>query len=267
MFCRACGKPLDDTLKFCPNCGDQVDQIAEVSPSQINLKTTSNYENIHDYASDLKNGFNCFISYITAVIKTPTMNLESINTYLTTKKLLAYVSILAVIYSIIQCILFKILYSGFVSMIDSITSQIPYGFADKFGTGIQGQFYSQRPQWFRLFITNFLFIIMFVCILSLLALVVYTLIMKKATKFIDFVKLYLSSLVLLVIISFIAMITAVISLNLMLVIALIGAILYITSITINFVNLLKNESRVIYTLPFIVFSSLFLTYFIYIKIM
>ena len=69
MFCRTCGKPLDDSLKFCPNCGERVDGKDEVNNPKdprtmiINQKT-------HDYLEDLRKGFNCFISYISCNIIT-----------------------------------------------------------------------------------------------------------------------------------------------------------------------------------------------------
>ena len=266
MFCRTCGKPLEDELKFCPNCGEPVDGKTEVNSSE-DPKTMIFAHKTHDYVSDFKKGFNCFINYITIILINPTKTLESADTHLSKKKTLAFTIVLAVLYSIIQCILLKLLYSGFVSMIDGITSQIPFESGNLFGSRIINEFYSQKLQWFRIFIINFMFIIIFVVILSLLSFVLYTLIMKKTGKIMDFVKLYLSSLVLLVVISFIVMISAAINLKLMIIISIIGAMLYITSITINFVNFLKNEAKVIYTLPVIIFLSLFLSYYIYIKIM
>lgn len=266
MFCQFCGKPLDDSLKFCPSCGEKTNQTAEINKTEIftnNSRNTRGTELTHDYANDLKKSFNCFIGYIIAVIKTPTMSLESTNTYLIGKRALVYTGILASIYSIIQCVLSKIIYGGLISMIDSFTSQIPFVLT----AGIENQLNNQNPNWLKLFVINFFFIIIFVCILSLLSLAVYALIMKKAVKVMDFVKIYLNSLVLLVIISFIIMIAAAINLKLMLVMSIMGGLFYLTSIIINFVNLLKNETKVIYTLPVIIFLSLFSTYYIYLKMM
>jgi hypothetical protein len=265
MFCKTCGKQLDDTLKFCPSCGEQIDQVTPLESTRIqtsNSNTTRGAENTHDYAGDVKEAFNCFISYIISVLKTPTMALESVNEHLTGKMTLAYAAILAVIYSLIQSIFFKVFQGKLVSMLSDFTSQMSFGF----GGLIENQLNIQEPKWFKLFISNFLFIIIFICILSLLSLVLYAMIMKKAAKFMDFVKIYLSSLVLLVVVTFVTVIATAISLKLMFGIMVIGSLLYITSIIVNFVNFLENEAKVIYTLPVIVFLSLFLTSYIFTKI-
>ena len=261
MFCRTCGKPLEDSLKFCPSCGVKVDQAAEVNIS----KTTIITESSHDYAGDLKKAFNSFISYFCAVIKAPTKALENAHKYITDKKALAFTVILALIYGIIQSVLIIVITNGIKGMMNNMMGGFGSQMILGLGNGMGNQFLQQDNQWFKLFIINFLFIIIFVSVLSGLSLVVYTLIMKKSSKFMDFVKIYLSSLVLIVVISFINVLAAAISLKLVVVIMVIGSLLYFITLIVNFVNFLRNEAKVIYTLPVVIFLSLFITYSIYMR--
>ena len=272
MFCQSCGKSLDDSLKFCPSCGKKTDQTAEVNNTQIyENKTTIINDGVknNDYVEILKKSFNSFIGYFVAVLKNPTTALENANNYLTGKKVLVLTGILALIYSITQCLQLLIFSSGVKAMIKDIA----YGSYDEsfspisLGVGLFHSLDTDSINWFKILILGFVFIILFVATLSFLSLVVYNLIMKKDTKFMDYVSMYLSSLILLVITSFVAMVTTAININLTLVIMGIGALLYIISITVNFVNYLKNEMKVIYTFPIIIFLSLYISYFIYIKLL
>jgi len=261
MFCRTCGKPLEDSLKFCPSCGVKVDQAAEVNIS----KNTSSIESSHDYAGDLKKAFNNFVSYFCAVIKDPTKALENAHMYLTNKKALAFTAILALIYGIIQSVLIIVITNGIKGMMSNMMDGFGPQVLFRYYNGMGNQVLQQDNQFFKLFIINFLFILIFVSVLSGLSFVVYTLIMKKNSKFMDFVKIYLSSLVILVVISIINVLAAVINLKLMVIIMVIGSLLYLITMTVNFVNFLRNEAKVIYTLPVVMFSSLFISYYIYMK--
>ncbi len=260
MFCRNCGAPVEDSLNFCSSCGTKVDEpIGTSNFSTNNVNTVTS----RDFVGDLKNGFNEFINFTTAVLKTPTMAFEKVNCYLTEKKALVYTAIFGIFYGIIQCILLKILFNAMENAINGLINQIFFGFGD----GTENGFYRIHPNWFKLFLLNALFIIMFLLIFSLISFVTYKLIMKKNVELIDFVKVYLSSLVILVVGSIFVMIAAIISLKIMLAVTLIGVVLYLITLAINFVNYLGNETKVIYSLPVIISMSLFISYCMCFKIM
>lgn len=69
MYCFKCGKELDASVKFCPNCG----QSQQISTKENQPEITQN-NNSHTQNSNNKNKFNkkmyqslCFVLYVLLV--------------------------------------------------------------------------------------------------------------------------------------------------------------------------------------------------------
>ena len=304
MYCVKCGKKIDDQCSFCTFCGAPVEKekdkineentnednenIEEINITEEDIIEENSEENLEDTKGNENNDhsnnkddendkiqFNneeqgdeggniSTLNFIKDAIIHPFYSLKIQSKEISNKFAIIYFILIGAIASLISLIGFNSYFNKFMEFLGSLEN-INYSELYKSINELRIICYEMLPG-SKIFLFNFIGIIMLYGIIALISYLIFTLIMKNKGNFLDYLKSLLVVMTIDCFMSIIILISSYIAFPLMTLILIIKNILIISLIFVAIVNISKENTTVIYTYPIIYLISKFLSIFISSKI-
>lgn len=256
MNCNNCGSLLKQGVKFCRECGKQVEgleetrvqavqEVAATAEAATTTATTTAAVAANGAAAlnVTKNWAMELLSFIKVLLKNPEIKVEEIDRYVTKSNALMYMLAIIVSGAILQLFTIKVMSNKIMDIIDGAFYYLSSFMNVRAGGMLQDGI------GFKFIIYNTIYVALLMAIITGAVVLIYRVIMKYNIGWEDCIKLMLMPLLVLTCGSLLMFVLAFISLKYTVFVYLIVLFMFSILVIMQVINKLGYQAKVIYTMP------------------